>query len=377
MDNGKKKRKKGPIPKQINKEKLKENDFNESNETEEGVEVDLGDIIVDDLDHEYKDTDVFDNDIPPPPDQVDDDSDYGEIENETDDENEPPEPGPDTIDFELKFSSERSYLYIFGPSSTGKTVLISSILNYLKNYRSDTLINLNNPKEKHEKEGNRLWNELRSTHFENKFPRGTEALKIENIIPRHINVKLIVNDNKKSDFEFCFIDMSGEDLSKVKHDDSSNLPDVIKAYIENLPKDNICFTYILDPQSDFLSKTEQLNVFDGFIDLLDTHKHTGTPLLFLVSKWDLIANSYADAEQYIKQEFSPIWGTLNEAARKISYAEFSIGEVDKDNKKLIKRYDPKYAEKVFNWFYKNQTGDSLIHEATNVTRNGFKKFFKK
>ncbi|RYH72173.1 hypothetical protein EVU94_13990 [Flavobacteriaceae bacterium 144Ye] len=393
MDNNKKKRHKAPRPPKVNPTKLGETpeDMNKN--------VTSGDNTPNMLSEEpsFEEFTTIDDLDGFSPDNIDDDlggyypiEDIEDFPNDTDIENMEEDlegdilvngpPPIDHVEVEIEYSKDTSYLYIFGPSSTGKTVLISSILYYLKNNRSvefgDTLKNLNNPEKKHEKEGSRLWNELATTLFENTFPQGTGSVKQDNPIPRHINAHLLTSNNKISDFKFCFIDMSGEDLHKVDHDREEQLPDVIKAYIESLPKENICFTYILDPKSDRHSKAEQLKVFNGFIDLLDRNSHTSTPLLFLISKWDLVSKTYTDAEEYLKKEYSPIWGTLSETARKISFAEFTIGEVNSDNT-LIKKYNPKYAEKVFNWFYKNQTGDSLIAELNSKKKKRFKNPFKR
>jgi hypothetical protein len=238
--------------------------FGEIKKNNQDEEIDFNSIIENGFDNED------DIDFPPPTHEIETDENYFEEEKShegnIDFENEPPPLSK--IGIELEFSSDRSYLYIFGPSTTGKTVLISSFLSYLQDNRSkefgDTLRNLNDPNKKHEKEGSRLWNELNTTLFKNKFPKGIVKVQDENPIPGHINAHLLARNHKLSNFEFCFIDMSGEYLSKVNHDSNENLPEVIKTYIKELPKKNICFSYILNPQTDFLSKSEQINIFRGF-----------------------------------------------------------------------------------------------------------------
>jgi hypothetical protein len=291
--------------------------------------------------------------------------------------------GPPDIslrEYDLDYHEDRSYLFIFGPSSAGKTVMISSILYYLESSRSilfgDTLKNINNNNLKHEREGNKLWKELSTTLFENQFPKGTAKIKIENPFPRHINSHFIPASDELIDFKFCLMDMAGDDLHNIDPDSKLPLPESIKIYVEQMPKINICFLYILDPTSESYSKSEQLSIFKAFIDLLDQNQHTDTPLLFIVSKWDKVKNSYADIEEYIKEVYQPIWGILNQQARQISFAEFSIGEVNENNT-LIKKYDPFYSEKVFNWFYKMQTDKSLISKTEKTKKGFFNKHFKK
>ncbi|PJX22784.1 hypothetical protein CAP47_07090 [Psychroflexus sp. S27] len=294
-----------------------------------------------------------------------------------DDGEAPPDINVNKIEYTLEYNDESSYLFIFGPGSSGKTVLISSILYYLDSTRSvnygDTLKNLNDPSKKHEREGNKLWKELKTTLFDNKFPRGTAQVQVSNPFPRHINAHFEPANKELNNFQFCLMDMAGEDLHSVDYESEESLPDSIRVYIEQMPKSNICFVYVLDPNSDIYEKSEQLSIFSAFIDLLDKNDHTETPLLFLVTKWDTIEDNYNDVEEYIKSEYPPIWGKLNQQARDISYSKFSIGKVNEDNDE-IKKYSPEHAEKVFNWFYKKQTGSAIVGE--NKKRRGFLKRFK-
>lgn len=287
-------------------------------------------------------------------------------------------------DFDLEYDEDTSYLFIFGPSSTGKTVLISSILYYIESVRSiefgDTLINNNDVKKLHEREGNKLWKELSSTLFENKFPKGTARIT-EHPLPRHINANFIPSNTKLSDFKFCLMDMSGEDLHQIDYDKGNRLPSGINVYVEKMPQDNMCFTYILDPISPKHSKTTQLNVFKAFIDLLDKYKHSNSPILFLISKWDVIAEEYESAEEYLKSQYQPIWGILNQKGRNISFAEFSIGKVDstKNPKESgsIERIDPHYVSKVFNWFYQEQTGHNILSDISTRDNSKWKNLFNR
>lgn len=264
--------------------------------------------------------------------------------------------------YDFHYHHDRSYFFIFGPSTSGKTVIISSIIRYLKSYRNrkhgDTLKNINNDELVHEKEGNRLWKELTETNINNQFPKGTSVVGASKMpIPRHLNLHFIPS-NGLPDFKFCFMDMAGEDLSKIDYDSYKTLPKGIKTYIEDVENKNLCFIYVLNPDSDLQSKANKVSLFEAFIDLLDKNGHTNTPLLLLVSKWDKIKNNYSCIDEYLENEFDSIWGRIHEKVRDITIAEFSIGEVDSSNKNLIK-YDPSYAERVFNWMYKNQMGHNL------------------
>lgn len=293
----------------------------------------------------------------------------------------PPLPKPPEVDNVIEYHPDRSYFFIFGQGASGKTVLISSILYYLRTIRpnsfGDTIKNINNPDLKHEREGNKLWKELSQTIFTKKFPKGTTTIQNQNPIPRHINANFIPN-SKSSEFKFCLMDMAGEDLERIDYESNQNLPTSIIKYIKELPKKNICFIYVLNPDDQYFSNEKKLGLFEAFIDTLDANEHTDTPILLLVTKWDTIKNEYLDAKDFVKKEFNPIWGTLNNSERNIKIGEFSIGEVIGDNPTAtdFETFDPTFPERVFNWMYETQKGVSL-----NEKNKGFFEkildFFKK
>jgi hypothetical protein len=152
------------------------------------------------------------------------------------------------------------------------------------------------------------------------------------------------------------MDMAGEDLRKVDYESKNPLPSSIRTYIEDVPKQNMCFIYVLDPLCESLKKSQQTALFEAFIDNLDSNDHTSTPLLIVVSKWDTISSNYSDIDNFLELEYEDIWGYSHQANRKIAILEYSIGEV-KDNKPV--GFNHTYPERLFNWFYNNQTGYDL------------------
>ena len=321
----------------------------------------------------------FPIDVSEDPDSPDDDL-FSSVDSQQpfiDDDGPKPPPLPhlqeqrDTIEeYQYEYDPNRSYLFIFGPSSAGKTVLIGSIIKYLKTYRSqthgDTLQNRNRPEIKHEFEGNRLWRNLTEANIQNTFPKGTQRLEASRAllnlpVPRHINLHFRPA-SKLPDFEFCFMDLSGEDCNSIDYEDEGQLHWSIRTYLEDVPKNNMCFVYVVDPKCEESSCEEQTALFEAFIDTLDANEHTSTPLLILVSKWDLFKGNYSSVELYLKSEFQDIWGVANQAMRNITVAEFSIGNVETERNQRIITFDPSYPERIFNWFYKTQTNHSLLEE---------------
>jgi GTPase SAR1 family protein len=307
-------------------------------------------------DDEYEEEDVFPH--------FPDDETEGDTGDFTPDPEPPPLPNTPEVDNVIEYHPDRSYFFIFGQGASGKTVLISSILYYLRAIRSDrysdTLVNINNSDLKHESEGNRLWSELSRTIYTRTFPRGTTTIQNQNPIPRHINAHFTPSSNSP-EFKFCLMDMAGEDLEKVDYMSNQRLPDSIKTYIKELPKENICFIYVLNPEDQYYSNEKKLALFEAFIDSLDANEHTNTPLLLLVTKWDTIKDEFSSAEEFVKSVFNPIWGTLKQEQRKINIGEFSIGVVNGNDPAAtnFETFDPTYPERVFKWMYKTQTGVNL------------------
>lgn len=273
-------------------------------------------------------------------------------------------------EYKYEYDPNRSYLFIFGPPAAGKTVLIGSIVNYLNSTRSerygDTPLVKNDINKKHELQGNILLQKLEEANIEAKFPPPTQQIEgarqhLNMPVPRHINLLLQTN-SKLPDFDFCFMDLAGEDCTKLEYESGGKLHWSIKTYIEHVPKENICFIYIIDPKCKDRNVVQQTALFNAFINTLDSNNHTSTPLLILVSKWDLYKDSYKNVEEYLRTNFNNVWGKANQRSRNISIAEFSIGEVEKTENEKIINFDETYSERVFNWFYENQTGYNLLKD---------------
>lgn len=277
------------------------------------------------------------------------------------------------------YHKNRSYFFIFGPFTSGKTVIISSIISYLNDYRNtekgSTTICLNDQSVKHEKIGLELYNEVMEMQYSNQFPSGTLNIasrkqSSSGDVPGHIDLRYIEN-NQDDSFDFCMMDMAGEDLQNIKVEKDTPLPESIRTYIEDIPNDNMCFMYVLNPDASYHMETnaKKASLFNSFIQLLDSRGHTSTPILILVSKWDTIESQYDSASDYIRKEYPSIWGKASEGARNITITSFSYGIVE-DVKPI--EFMPKDAKKVFEWMYKTQhQGDSEDDHNIGKENNSF------
>lgn len=285
------------------------------------------------------------------------------------------------------YYDDRSYFFVFGPRTAGKTVIISSLISYLNDFRNvengSSTICLNNSSVQHEKIGLELYNEVMEMQYNNEFPKGTLNIASRKEysygdVPGHVDLRYIESGDQDN-FDFCLMDMAGEDLQKIKVELDEPLPESIRTYIEDVPKKNMCFLYVLNPDEtiDQESKAKKAALFNSFIQLLDSRDHTSTPVLILVSKWDTIENQFNDASEYIKMEFPSIWGKSNEGARDITITSFSYGKVE-DAKPV--KFNPKDAKKVFEWMYKTQNQGYDEGQYSNKTRrkpSGLQSFISK
>lgn len=272
----------------------------------------------------------------------------------------------DENEIDYTYDENRSYFFVFGPSTTGKTVLLMSLYRYLKIKRlGDSFKNLNDPLKPHERIGNLLIRQFDEYGNTGDFPPGTTKLAgTDSKLPIHLNFKFNPNPQlNKPGFEFCLMDLAGEDLAKIDFESQEPLPESIRTYFEDLPQKHLRFVYVLDPVEEYASKIEQIQLFSAFTNLIDYNNHTNTPVLVLVSKWDTVVN-FSSAKDYIEQEYPEIWGQINNPERQIEFGRFSIGNVI--NKKIVE-FDFKYTKNIFSWIYRQHTGQELDEE-TNIQK---------
>src|SRR5690554_6012567 len=149
-----------------------------------------------------------------------------------------PEPSYNGGNIDYTYDENRSYFFVFGPSYTGKTAFLLSLYRYLKIKRiGDSFKNINDPSKSHERIGNILIRQFDEYGNTGDFPPGTTKLAgTDSELPIHLNYKFNPNPQlKKPGFEFCLMDLAGEDLAKIDFESKESLPDSIRTYFEDLP----------------------------------------------------------------------------------------------------------------------------------------------
>lgn len=310
-------------------------------------------------------------------DDVSQNQDTDDIKNEYNNSSEKDDDQPDIeAQVQLEYYENRSYFFIFGPPTTGKTALIMSLYRYLKTQRvGDSFRSINDPNKPAEHIGNKAIKQFDQYVNTKVFPPGNVAVSNAELnIPRLISFSFQPNQNsKKPRMDFCFLDIAGEDLTKYDAESRSPLPSSIRTFIEDLPKSNLRIIYLIDPVEEYFKKEEQIQLFNAFINRIDIEEHTNTPILFLVTKWDTIENEYNSAKNYLENEYPEIWSTLHDENRNADYGKFSIGQVDESTNSIVD-FDYSFPKNVFKWIYKQHTGVELDSPAKKG--NWFTKFLK-
>lgn len=251
-----------------------------------------------------------------------------------------------SISQEVNLSDETNYVFIFGKPYVGKTVITTSIINYLSTESRHGLLRI-----KDNKVGitflDRAINFFRKQQFPERTVKGSLT---------EVDVEFLPFRKTKDKLALTFLEMSGEDLRQIEFGESSSnrLPTGIEVFLraEGLSK-----IFILVTSHDEASNDDYLMAkFLDYIIANDQHFQNSRVLL-LVSKWDTFIEKIG-INDFLKSQMPLTYRKLHKNINAVAY--FSIGKVSEiDGMPFIIKYDSKPAEKVFSWIYKTLTGKSL------------------
>ena len=313
----------------------------------------FGDIEVDSEDGNPNDTEPY----PPIPDTPPDDFPIPE----------PPMPEPPLEEerymepVEIEYDQDSSYFFTFGVRGAGKSVMISTIIyNILAHRIGDRLVNTNDDSKDYQLRGTKLFNDMVEGVQAGKWVKSTSTLRSENqIIPRQINLKYQPKKKKSQELKFALMDFSGEDLEELRpeyEDRRARLAPGIEAFL-NLPNKNLIFICVYPAVlAGGMEREIHTSYILNFFNEIDRLKKSEVPIIVAVTKWDLVQDQYESAAQFMAENDPMIWSKLNDSQRKATIREFSVGEVLETGRF---NFDPKYANKLFEWMYYSRTGDEL------------------
>jgi hypothetical protein len=266
----------------------------------------------------------------------------------------------DITPVEITYDEDASYFFTFGVKHSGKSVMISAIIyNILAHRIGDRLVNINDDTLDYQLRGTKLFNEMVEGVSSGKWIKGTAPLRSENYtIPRQINLDYQPKKRNSKALKFALMDFSGEDLMKLRPNSENRrarLAPGIEAFLA-LPKENLIFICVYPAELTVMEKELHSSYILNFFNEIDRLGLSEVPIVAAVTKWDLVKDKYESAAQFMAKNDRIIWSKLNDPKRNSTLIEFSVGEVLESGKF---KFDPRYANKLFEWMYYSRTGDEL------------------
>lgn len=271
------------------------------------------------------------------------------------------DPIPDDMeDIPYVYDPKTSYFFVFGVKGSGKSVLLSGVLYNIRARRlGDQARNLNDNNVPHERLGTQLLNEMMEQIPSGDWPRSTTTLASEGrTFPRHMHFQFNPKDGKKPDFKFCMMDMSGEDLERVRVSewDAGRLNPGIDVFLE-LPVENLSFVCVYPSLHDRYSHAQLSTYMVNFLDKLEAKGKATAPILMVVSQWDRVSDNYPSPEAFLEENAPLVWNRLHAGDRDFSLMEFSIGHVNEQTNRY--KYSPAASNRLFEWMYSSRMEVSL------------------
>lgn len=247
-----------------------------------------------------------------------------------------------------------NFVFIFGGSGRGKTVVSSSILNYLSREQANGDLRPIGSSADKPNGGHALLRVLRRTFSQQRFPDRTVLLNGE---PIYIDICFTPKNRRDSiPLNLTFLEMPGDVLKRVDVPSGARgeLPESINVYLKAKPK-NIAFILLTEPN--FAADDDQL--MTSFIEYIqeENREFEQSKFLLLISKWD----TYDEGQnviEFARTNMPLTYGKINSNNHSIS--NFTIGEVKfADESAYIAEYQPETTIKVIDWIWKEFTGKPL------------------
>lgn len=264
-------------------------------------------------------------------------------------------------------TSETNFIFLFGGAQRGKTVVTSSIVNFLSSVEAQGTLSpfrLKVPADSTEIDhGRALFDRIRRVFAEQRFPLRTSLVGDKE--PIYVNVRFTPkNDLDAETLGMTFLEMPGEDLEKVDTPEGGygELPARINAFFK--VKDiKLAFILVTEPAKAFGDDQLMASFIDYVCD--QDSRFLTSRFLLLLTKWDSYEGELSPAE-FAEKNMRLTYAKLFDSRHSI--ASFSIGDVVMmDGKPFLTSFNPDYAKSVVNWLYSEFTGKPLYR------LGGFKK----
>jgi hypothetical protein len=226
--------------------------------------------------------------------------------------------------------------------------------------------------------GYNLQNDLMEMIEEGKWPASTSMLQAESMVfPRLIKCLYQNKDVRLPGLKFSLMDVSGEDLRKIKATNEkgrSKLSEGIEAFL-HAPSNTFAAICLFPTESGVGGYAHLTSYITTFLDKLEQKGKGHVPIMIIASKWDLVADNYPNGpKEFLEKNAPRIWARLQQKQRPMDFMGYSIGKVHKDASSQETNFEfmTDSPERLFKWMYQATTGHELNqHEGNKSGRRWF------
>jgi len=268
-----------------------------------------------------------------------------------------------TAKAEIK-NKNSNFVCFFGSALAGKSVILSSLLYYL---RARAGVLRPTPDTPNSKEAQKLLSQFLDDISKGLLPARTTKDQVTRL-------DLVFEPNNRSQkvnpINLTFLETAGDNNYEIRHGGKfhSSLEDYLNA--------NIPLTFIIVTSYENAHKEDTF--INEFIDELEKKGNNikSINVLLVISKWDKSGKSYATSEEienFISERL-PMTNNMIDA-HNLSRTYYTIGSVTNENgEEKVTKLNLDTAEVLGKWLYESITGFSLDYEGTFWERIKFSIF---
>ncbi len=259
----------------------------------------------------------------------------------------------ETIEEDIQ-NKDSKFVLFFGSAYSGKSVILASLLYYLKTKEGVLEIN---PSKTHTKEERMLISDFLDNLRKGELPERTTLDKVTQL---DFTFKPNNKSKKVRPINLSFLETAGDNNYQIRRGGSFH--DSLDSYLNS----NISLTIVL------VTSYDNANREDTFIDeflssLKEKVNLKSLKIILVISKWDISnrmrVSNEIELENFIKRNLPMTYSAMNTYGMAKTY--YTIGEVaEVDGRKKITKLNLYTAEKLSKWIYKSIVGYPLDYEGT-------------
>lgn len=266
--------------------------------------------------------------------------------------------------FKQLSNRDTNFIFLFGKPASGKSYITASMIYYMQTCGLGTL---------HITKSNSREAELLVEDMYKNFHDGVIISRTNRIDPPYeIDLVFEPKDKRLPEMKITFLEISGENLQKVKVSDGDSttgtLPDDIQIYLK-CRDIKLIFFLVADHQTASHDSTT-INKFLEYVHNKNENLDNSSYLL-AITKWDTYCDrNNEDVDAFARRNMPNIYSRLmknNKFCKKNAITHYSIGEFERVDGNDATAYqiltiDKSRANAVTKWLYKAITNKSLVPE---------------